>query len=187
MSDYRRYFRAGGMHFFTVVTHDRQPILTTDLGRKFLRDAIDKIRAKRPFCLFATVLLPDHWHLVMQLPPGDTDYPTRLKRIKEEFTRSWLGAGQPEATVSTSQREKGERGIWQPRFWEHTIEDEDDLERCVDYIHWNPRKHQLAKRVRDYQWSSFHPFVEAGQYEITWGETEPLHITNNETDWGEPK
>ncbi len=139
MSDYRRYFVPGGMCFFTVVTYARRPILTTGEGRKFLRSAVCKIKQDRPFELFATVLLPDHWHLVIQLPPGDSDYSTRIKRIKEEFTHKWLEAGLPEAPITPAQRKKGERGIWQPRFWEHTIEDEDDLESCVDYIHWNPR------------------------------------------------
>jgi len=69
--------------------------------------------------------------------------------------------------------------------WEHTIRDEGDLERCVDYIHWNPRKHKIAARVRDYPWSSFHRFVEAEQYDINWGGSQPktIAIPNN---WGEP-
>ncbi len=85
----------------------------------------------RPFRLVATVLLPDHWHLVMSLPAGDFDYPTRLKQIKEGFTKEWLFRDLPEAEVTESQRLRGERGIWQPRYWEHTITDEDDLEGCV--------------------------------------------------------
>ena len=186
MSDYLRYFLPGRMYFFTVVTYDRQPILTSDHGRKFLHDAVDTISAKRPFGLFATVLLPDHWHLIMQLPPGDANYSTRLKRVKEEFTRSWLSTGLPEAQVTAAQQKKGERGIWQPRFWEHTVEDEEDLERCVDYIHWNPRKHKLVERVRDWRWSSFQRFVEAGQYDIDWGGTEPEHRDQNNAEWGEP-
>jgi len=186
MSDYRRYFVPGGMYFFTVATYGRRPILTTNHGRKFLHDAVDKILAKRPFRLFATVLLPDHWHLVMQLPSDDVNYSIRLKRIKEEFTRSWLAAGLSEAMVTDSQQLKGERGIWQPRFWEHTVEDEKDLERCVDYIHWNPRRHDLVQRVRDYRWSSFHRFVEAGQYEIDWGGTKPDCMAIDGDGWGEP-
>jgi putative transposase len=134
----------------------------------------------------ATVLLSDHWHLVMSLPRGDADYSTRMKRIKEEFTKRWLEAGLPEAQVTAGQKAKGERGIWQLRFWEHTIDDEDDLEGCVDYIHWNPRKHRLVKRVRGWQWSSFHRFVEEGQYGIDWGGTEPQSFTRD-ADWGEPQ
>ena len=185
MSDYRRWFVPGGMFFFTVVTYDRRPILTTDAGRRLLRSAIMTIREDRPFELFASVLLPDHWHLVMQMPTGDADYSTRMKRIKEEFSKSWLEAGLPEAKVTPAQEKKGERAIWQPRFWEHTIQDEHDLERCTDYIHWNPRKHRLVRRVRDWPWSSFHRFVQAGDYESEWGGEEPSNISGDD-EWGEP-
>jgi len=186
MSDYRRWFVPGGTYFFTLVTYGRRPILTTDSGRRFLREAIDTIRASRPCTFLATVLLPDHWHMVLQLPRNDANYSTRLKRIKEEFTSRWLGAGLPEASVTEAQQRKGERGVWQPRFWEHTIQDEDDLEYCVDYCHWNPRKHGLVKRVRDWPWSSFHRFVTVGHYDIDWGGTEPETIRAIADDRGEP-
>ncbi len=185
MSDYRRWFVFGGTYFFTVVTYGRRPNLTTDPGSGFLHAAIETIRERRPFEVFASVLLPDHWHLIMQLPPGDADYSTRMKRIKEEFTKSWLGADLSEAKVTAAQARKGERGIWQPRFWEHTIEDAVDMERCTDYIHWNPRKHGLVSRVRDWPSSSFHRFVNAGDYDIDWGGEEPQSILGD-FDWGEP-
>ena len=111
MSDYRRSYVPGGMYFFTVVTYNRRPILTTAEGRKFLRSAINAIAQDWEFQLFATVLLPDHWHLVMQMPPGDADFSTRLKRIKEEFTRSWLGAGQPEVPMTDAQRKRRTRNL----------------------------------------------------------------------------
>jgi putative transposase len=186
MSDFRRYFAPGGTYFFTIVTYRRRPILTTGAGRKHLRNAIAKIREKRPFNIFATVLLPDHWHLVMQLPRGDDNFSTRIKRIKEEFSKSWFADGLLEAPVTVAQQKRGERGIWQPRFWEHCVADEDDLIRCVDYIHWNPRKHELVTRVRDWEWSSFHRFVKSGDYEIDWGGTEPESLANQlGVDWGE--
>lgn len=121
----------------------------------------------------------------MQLPAGDAAYSTRIRRIKEEFTESWLAEGLPEAHVTAAQLRNHERGIWQPRFWEHAIEDIDDLESHFDYMHWNPRKHRLVKRVQDWEWSSFHRFVQAGQYQIDWGGQEPLTI-QGEREWGEP-
>ncbi|GAA4461160.1 REP-associated tyrosine transposase [Novipirellula rosea] len=186
MSRYQRFFVPGGTYFFTVVAYHRRPILTTACGRQFLREAIRTVRTTHPFELFATVLLADHWHLVMELPPEDADYSLRLRKIKSEFTGSWLAAGLPEAVVTPSQRKRGERGIWQPRFWEHTVRDEEDLERCVDYIHWNPRKHQCVNRISDYQWSTFHRLVAEGQYEIGWGGTLPTSLKDTEEDWGEP-
>lgn len=184
MSDYRRYFVPGGTFYFTVVTYARRPILTTNHGRRFLRNAITSVKKRHPFTLVANVLLPDHWHLIMQLPPNDDRYSLRIKQIKTEFTEQWLEARLPEAKVTKSQQERGERGIWQPRFWEHTVRDDEDLARCADYIHWNPRKHQLVDRVRDWEWSSFHRFVEFGQYDINWGGTAPPGVDDD--DWGEP-
>ncbi|QDS96210.1 Transposase IS200 like protein [Roseimaritima multifibrata] len=182
MSDYRRYFVPGGTFFFTVVTYGRRPILTTDDGREFLRNSLTSVRKRHPFLLVANVLLPDHWHLIMQLPSGDDRYSLRMKQIKAKFTDQWLEAGLPEPVVTESQGKRGERGIWQPRYWEHTVRDEADLERCADYVHWNPRKHKLVDRVRDWQWSSFHRFVRLGQYDIDWGGTAPGGV---EDDWGE--
>ena len=186
MSDYRRNLLPGGTFFLTVVTYDRRPILTEGLGRTKLSNAIKKIREKRPFELVATVLLPDHWHLLMSLPSDDDKYSLRMKQIKEEFTREWLGGGGIEAEVTASQRLRGDRGVWQPRFWEHTVKDEDDLEACVDYIHWNPVKHGLVENVCDWPWSSFHRFVRGGQYDINWGQTAPKTIRKKiAEDWGE--
>ena len=183
MSDYRRWFVAGGTYFFTIVTYDRRPILTSDPGRKTLRKAILSVQEKFPFSLVANVLLPDHWHLVMTLPSEDSRYSLRIKKIKESFTTDWLAAGQPEATVTPSQKARGERGIWQPRFHEHTIRDETDLEHHVDYIHWNPLKHKLVTRVVDWPWSSFHRFVRLGHYDSDWGGTPPFRAEDD--IWGE--
>jgi putative transposase len=185
MSDYRRWYVPGGTFFFTVVTYGRRRILVTDDGRRFLRQAIESVRDRHPLTLVANVLLPDHWHLVMQLPAGDQRYSIRMKQIKAEFSDRWLAAGLPEARVTESQRRRGERGVWQPRFWEHTVRDEEDLERCADYIHWNPRKHELVPRVADWQWSSFHRFVELGHYDLAWGGLAPKCV-NDADDWGEP-
>ena len=141
------------------------------------------VRSRHAFTIVATALLPDHWHFVLQLPHGDDRYSLRIKQIKAKFSDQWLAAGLPEANVTDSQRKRGERGIWQPRFWEHMVRDEDDLERCVDYIHWNPRKHELVQRVVDWPWSSFHRFVELGQYDKGWGGIAPENIKKG--DWGE--
>ena len=190
MSNYRRCYVPGGMYFLTLVSYKRRKILTTDAGRKILRGAIERTRGKSlSFNLFATVLLPDHWLLVMELPNRDQGFSTRIRRIKEQFSRSWLESGYREANVTVSQRKRNERGIWQPRFWEHLIGDSDDLIACVDYIHWNPRKHGLVRRVRDWPRSSFHRFVKSGDYDINdinWGGTIPSAIRDRvDLNWGE--
>ena len=127
MPDYRRNFVPGGTYFFTCVTHCRRPILTTDLGRRCLREAILDVKTNHPFEIVAIVLLPDHWHTIWSLPSGDARYPMRWTRIKEEFTRRWLASGGTELEQSPSRQKHRLRGIWQKRYWEHTVRDEDDL------------------------------------------------------------
>jgi putative transposase len=173
MPQYRRNFLAAGTYFFTCVLHRRRPILTTALGRNCLRSAIRKVRGDHPFEILAIVLLPDHWHSVWTLPSGDARYPLRWMRIKEEFTKAWLSAGGSEVCQSRSRSADRLRGVWQKRYWEQTVRDEADLERCVDYAHWNPKKHKLVSRVRDWKWSSFHRFARRGEYDLNWGTPDP--------------
>ncbi len=169
MPEYRRNFVPGGTYFFTVVAHERRPILTTEIGRSCLRKAIADEKSQRPFDLMASVLLPDHLHAIWALSPGDSDFSTRWARIKSNFSRLYLQEGGREG-ISTSSRERhSEHAIWQRRFWEHTCRDEEDLKRCVDYLRWNPVKHGLVESVGEYPWSSFHRFVREGEYDPGWG------------------
>jgi len=186
VSNFRRNYVPGGTFYFTLVTYDRRPILTTDLGRTCLRTAISESKQQFPFQLFAICLLPDHLQVVWILPQGDADYSARWKRIKQLFSNHWIAGGGSEANVTPAQQKEGRRGIWQTRFWEHTVRDEEDLERCVDYIHWNPRKHELVRRIADWPYSSFHRFVMEGQYEQSWGGSAPVSVTKGEDVWGEP-
>ena len=89
--------------------------------------------------------------------------------IKSSFTRLWTGQGGEEGFVGRSRERKGERAVWQRRFYEHTCRDDDDLRRCVDYVHVNPLKHRLVDRVIDWSWSSFHRYVRLGEYPSEWG------------------
>ncbi|MBX3400161.1 MAG: transposase [Gemmataceae bacterium] len=173
MPNYIRSHVPGGTFFFTMVTYNRRPILTSDSSRRLLRESIRQEQSTRPFNLFATVLLPDHWHWIGILPERDSDYSSRIRRIKERFTEWHLASGGAEEPVSRDQLQHRARGVWQPRFWEHTVRDEDDLKRCVDYIHWNPVKHGFVERPKDYPWSSFHRFVKLGEYPEDWGAVEP--------------
>src|SRR5688572_30158789 len=115
MPNFRRNYVPGGMYFFTAVTHERRPILTTDLGRRCLREAIAAEQARAPFELLAIVLLPDHLHTVWVLPDGDADYSTRWRRIKDRFTRQFLKGGGQEGTTTPSRLRHQERAVWQHR------------------------------------------------------------------------
>ncbi len=168
MSKYRRN-RDGQVFFCTVVTNFRKPILTTETGRRCLREAIDSVRIDRPFKIVAFVLLRDHLHTIWELPTGDSDYSTRWRLIKKKFTQAWLANGLSTGYVSASRISRGEKGIWQRRFFEHTCRNDADLKRCVDYVHVNPLKHSLVKKVKDWPWSTFHRYVIAGEYTNDWG------------------
>jgi len=184
MSWYRRYYVPGGTYFFTAVTYCRRPMLVDPLARGCLRKAIQEIRNRWDFQIVAIVLLPDHLHTVWTLPEGDDRYSRRWRRIKEEFTRRYLAVGGKELRQSASRVRQQQRGIWQKRFWEHTVDDEEDLKRCVDYVHWNAKKHGLVESVRDWPWSSFSRFVESGEYTWDWGQEDPTP-GYDDPEWGE--
>ena len=172
MPDYRRFHVPGGTFFFTVVTYQRRPLLAEPMARACLRNAFRVVRERHPFDIPALVLLPDHLHTIWTLPRGDADYSLRWRRIKEEFTESYLEQGGEEGFLSDSRRARKERGVWQRRFWEHAIRDEDDFEKQAHYIHYNPVKHGLVKRPLDWEFSSFHRWVRKGDYSPEWGRTE---------------
>ena len=169
MPDYRRNRVPGGTYFFTVNLLERKLSLLTD-HIDALRAAVRRVRARHPFHIGAWVVLPDHLHCMWTLPPDDTDYSTRWKAIKIAFAKS-LPATE---NLSQVRRAKGERGIWQRRFWEHTIRDDRDYSAHMDYVHYNPVKHGLVARVSAWPYSSFHRCVEAGIYPADWGGGPPI-------------
>src|SRR3954454_16667142 len=157
MTAYRRNAVAGATYFFTVNLADRRRSLLTD-NIEPLRAAFRGTRVRHPFTIEAIVLLPDHLHAIWTLPDGDADFAVRWSLIKANFSRA-LPQDEP---VSHSRRRKRERGIWQRRYWEHTIRGEDDLVRHIDYIHFNPVKHGYVDRVSNWPYSSFHRIVRLG-------------------------
>jgi putative transposase len=163
MPDYRRAKVPGGTYFFTVAIAERRRSLLTD-HIDDLRHAFRVAHTARPFTVDAIVVLPDHLHCVWTLPPGDIDFPVRWAHIKQVFSRriSW---GEPRRASRIAKRE---RGLWQRRYWEHLIADEDDLKYHVDYIHYNPVKHGHAARVADWPYSSFHRYARSGLYPLDW-------------------
>ncbi len=163
MVQYRRNYVEGGTYFFTVVLRDRRSTVLVDyIGP--LRDAFRYVRHQRPFTIDAVVVMPDHIHTIWTLPLNDTDYAGRWRAIKSRFTRRLVRLGVP-----LMRNAKGEYDLWQRRYWEHTIRDNNDMARHVDYIHYNPVKHGHVASVSDWPYSSFHRFVDADLYPIDWG------------------
>ncbi|HID83110.1 MAG TPA: transposase [Chromatiales bacterium] len=171
MSNYRRNRVPGGTYFFTVnLLERRKQILVDHIDA--LRTAIRKTRRKAPFHIDAWVILPDHMHCIWTLPEGDAKYSDRWRAIKKYFTKSI-----PDSEYRSEVRiKRNERGIWQRRFWEHTIRDDLDYKRHMDYIHFNPVKHGLVKSVKDWPHSTFHRLVERGIYLPEWGEDVSLNV-----------
>ncbi|MFH1345989.1 MAG: transposase [Pseudomonadota bacterium] len=172
MVRYRRNFVPGGMFFFTLTLLDRRSSALV-VHVALLRDAFRKTRNERPFAIDAIVILPDHLHAIMTLPSGDSDFSGRWRRIKGRFSRSVAAAGMP-----ISRDHRGEYVLWQRRFWEHTVRDDADFERCADYIHFNPVKHRLVTSPNAWPFSSLHRYVRAGVLPGDWGGDGPRDDTN---------
>ncbi len=165
---YRRAFVEGGSFFFTLVTEKRRPIFASDKAVEVLRNAVRSVRNARPFTLDAIVILPDHLHCILTLPPGDADFATRWRLIKTWFTKHCDPALRPVPSGVQSTRQ--EQALWQHRYWEHMLRDERDFEQHVEYIHYNPVKHGYAASPLEWPHSSFRRYVEAGVYEGNWGQ-----------------
>jgi putative transposase len=165
MTEYRRAWVPGGTWFFTVNLAERRANQLLIERIDLLHAAFESVVLRRPFHVEAFVILPDHLHCIWTLPPGDTDFSTRWNLIKGKFSR---GIASREK-ISQSRSKRGERGIWQRRFWERLIRDDGDFERHVDYIHWNPVKHGWVRRVVDWPHSSFRGYVRSGIYPADWG------------------
>ena len=164
MPNYRRAWHPGGTWFFTVnllQRHGNQLLVEhIDSLRKSLRE----VQRHHPFFIHGFVVLPDHLHCVFELPTSDTDFATRWRLIKAGFSKTLPGIERR----SPARIRRRERGIWQRRYWEHLIRDDDDFAAHMDYVHINPVKHGLVSRVRDWPYSTFHRLVDKGQYSADW-------------------
>ena len=132
---------------------------------------------QHPFKIDAFVLLPEHLHCIWTLPQDDDNFSTRWRLVKSYFSRHCESRYQDGVSVSRKKR-KGQL-IWQNRFWEHVIRDDDDFARHVDYIHYNPVKHGLVRSPKDWEYSSFKRYVQAGMYDELWGVGQEILFTDH--------
>jgi len=168
LASMRKYIRTripGGTNFFTVnmAVREGNRLLVERIDT--LREAYRATRNERQFRTEAIVVLPEHMHALWTLPEGDTDFSTRWALIKARFTR----AIERTKVCSMSRLRRRERGIWQRRFYEHAIRDENDFTQHIEYIHRNPVKHGWVEHVVDWPHSSFHRLVRLGQAPADWG------------------
>jgi putative transposase len=177
MVRYRRNRVQGGTYFFTVTLAERRSTRLVDhIGT--LRAAFRVARQERPFTIDAVVILPDHLHAILTLPQGDTDFAGRWRRIKGHFSTQLLTVD-----VAIRRHANGELALWQRRYWEHTIRDDHDFVRHVDYVHYNPVKHRLVARVRDWPHSSFHVYVRRRLLPQDWAGD----VNEGASGYGEPR
>ena len=170
MSNYRRASLPGGTFYFTVVTFRRRHLFDKAECRKILRQTIERTRRNHPFHIDAWVLLPEHMHCIWTLPQGDTDFSQRWSLIKSRFSKQTKSTLHKPEWMNASKQKHRESTVWQRRFWEHLIRDEEDYRTHMDYIHYNPVKHGLVNRVNDWPYSTFHRYVAAGLYPANWGD-----------------
>jgi putative transposase len=179
---YRRENIKGGTYFFTVVTNQRIKIYNEPNNVQLLREAFKDVKGRHPFKIDAFVLLPDHLHCIWTMPHDDADFSIRWRLIKSYFSRKfdqvgWVDKGNPTLRFNTASRlKKKEKPIWQRRFWEHLIRDNEDFKRHVEYIHFNPVKHGLVESPKDWVNSSFQRYVNKGLYNLEWGSGTPIEF-----------
>jgi len=151
----RRVFNAGVSYFFTVVTAQRQPLFNNKKAVHLLCDAIRHVMKTHPFIQDAFVIMPDHIHCIWSLPEQDTDYRKRWHLIKSWFSEH-------------CENDSG-KTIWQPRFSEHYLHNDEEYQQHLEYIHYNPVRHGLVSSPIAWQHSSFGHYVLLGLYQHNWG------------------
>jgi putative transposase len=151
MAHYIRRYVPGGTYFFTVRLQDQtSDLLITEIA--LLRDAVRLCRKRLPFAIDSAVILPAQMHMIWVLPAGDADFSARWRMIKAGFARHLPAP----ADRRLSQIARGEKGIWQRRFWEHVIRDANDLALHRHLILTAPQRAGLVRRAADWPYGSWH-------------------------------
>ena len=174
---YRRAKIKGGTYFFTVNLADRNESLLIDYI-DVLRNEFSHVKNQRTFKIDGIVILPDHIHAIWTLPEDDSDFSTRWRLIKSGFSKKLPKTER----INQSRQNKKERGIWQRRFWEHQIQDENDFIQHMNYMYYNPVKHGYVENVKDWLYSSFHRDIKLGVYDVNWGSGVAINLDVGELE-----
>ena len=164
MPNYKRYYIDNHCVFITVVTYNRRPILIKNIN--LLKNCIERAKQKYKFKIIAIAVLHDHFHILLQ-PNYIKDFSNIIGSIKKYFSYNYKEGASNDAPYNDSRDKRQEKYIWQRRFYEHTIRDEQDLNKHTDYIHYNPMKHYHIS-PKNWEYSSFRNFVKLGFYDENW-------------------
>ena len=165
MPNFRRYHVPNAIYFIVAVTRDRRRVFAEKTDMDLFYDVVRKVRQIKPFNLFAHSFIPDHINLLIK-PTGKANISRIMLSIQRTFTLTYKEVHGIATSLS----------LWQRRFWDHIIRDENDLKRHLDYIHYNPVKHGLVACPEDYPYSSYRYWLERGYYEERWGCSEPENL-----------
>ena len=173
MRNYIRDKTKGGCYFLTFNLINRKSQLLLTYIEQF-RIAYTKTINRHHFHLDALVVLPDHAHIMITLPQDSDDYAIIVASLKSQFSRQLNDI----ELVTSSRQAKRERGIWQRRFWEHRIRDDNDYRQHMDYIHYNPVKHGYVINPQDWQYSTLNKLITKEVYPFGWATNDRVEIIN---------
>lgn len=169
MPDFHRFYIPNSIIFITSVTENRRPYLKESEDIKIFWEVLNTSKKIHPFSLLAYVILPDHFHFLISLPEPSDNFSTVVHSIKRNFTIEYKKCH----SITTSLK------LWQSRFWDHVIRNQEDLSIHFDYIHWNPVKHGYVSEPNSWIQSSYLDWVDRGYYEKNW-RNEGVTVSLNE-------
>ena len=152
---YRRIYLDSYSYYLTLVTQGRQPLLVENID--LLRDAFKRSKERYDYGIEGIVILPDHLHMIIR-PKISQEYSKIIRHIKRSFVYGLdqETKAQAKTMISHKKHRRGHAGIWQERFYEHTIRDEKDWLEKMEYIKINPIKHHYVENLTDWKYSSFY-------------------------------
>ena len=164
MSNYKRYFSDNAKPvFITFVTYNRRNILIPNID--LLRNSFKYAKNQYKFTIIAISVLQNHCHMLIQAK-NSNELPQIIRSIKFNFSHN-ISNDYLCNDITASAIKRGEKGVWQRRYYDHIIRNEEDLMRHIDYIHYNSYKHYKIF-PKDWQYSSFKYFVHNNYYDINW-------------------
>ena len=165
--NYRRVFIPNSFVHIIIASYERKSIFIKYID--ILRKAFKNTMQNHKFEIITICILPDHIHVILN-PQDIHNYPKIISSVKHYFSHI-VGQVCPTYNNDLKQgyKNKREMGIFQRRFYEHTICSQEELNNHIDYIHYNPVKHGYVKNVKDWEFSTFHKFVKNNLYDENWG------------------